>query len=338
VSDAAAGWRPPPRPTPYGALVVLVLAGIASFFKMLVRRLTSGPTRASWSFATETFAAVQRGTWSAVPRVGSVAFRDAAEALIPSKPGQALRSQGVVGGIAGDWFTPHEPCGPVLLYLHGGGYVMGSASTHLALLDGIAIRTSWRVFAPDYRLAPEHPRPAAEEDALATYRGLLAEGISPSQIVVAGDSAGGNLTNVLLLRLRDAGEPLPAGAVLICPWADLSCSGDSFRTNADADYIVLETAQLAAADYLAGHDPADPAVSPLYADLSGLPPLLIQGGSAETLRDQILQLAARAEQHGTETRLSIYEDMVHDWHMYGIEPHSGDALDEIAEFARSVVG
>lgn len=315
----------------------MALAVMGSLFAALVKRLRSGPTRPSWSLRTEIFAAVQRGVWGAVPRVGSVAFRDAAEAMLPGTPGEALRSEAAVGGILGHWFTPPDPSGPVMLYLHGGGYVMGSAGTHLVLLDGLAMRSSWRVFAPDYRLAPEHPRPAAEEDALAAYRGLLAEGVPASQIVVAGDSAGGNLATVLLLRLREAGDPLPAAAVLICPWADLSCSGDSFVSNADADYIGLDAARLAASDYLAGQNAVDPAISPLYADLSGLPPLLVQGGSAETLRDQIVAFAERADSHGVKTRLTLYQDMIHDWHILGIAPHSSDAMDEIAEFARSSV-
>jgi len=177
--------------------------------------------------------------------------------------------------------------------------------------------------------------PAALEDALSAYRYLLAEGIPAKRIVLAGDSAGGTLVLNTLLALRDAGEALPAAGVAICPWVDLDCSGDSFNTNSAFDFVAEEHCRLAAASYLAGADPRKPTISPLFADLSGLPPLLLQAGEAEVLVDQVRAFSARAEAAGVDVRLSIYEDMVHVWHMMrGATPEAQRAIDEIGSFVR----
>ena len=337
MSDSVETWRPADPPRPLGSLLRIVLATIGEGLRCVARRLASGPLHDGWSFSLELFVSVQRGAWGLIASEGVVNWRHAIEGLVTPKTPGARRSASAEGGIAGDEFLPTEGVpaeaeGCLILYLHGGAYIFGSSDTHAPILGELARRTRLRVFAPDYRLAPEYPQPAAEEDALAAYRGLIERGVSPQQIVIAGDSAGGNLALVTLLRLRAAGDPLPAAAVLICPWTDLSCSGKSFESNAAFDYISLEAARLAASEYLGDTDPKDPAVSPLYADLAGLPPLLIQAGGAETLRDQIVKFGERASAAGVDTQLSVYENMIHDWQMFSFIPQAGHALAEIAVF------
>jgi acetyl esterase/lipase len=192
-----------------------------------------------------------------------------------------------------------------------------------------------RALSLDYRLAPEHPLPAACEDACAAYRALLAGGVDPSHVILAGDSAGGNLVLVTLLALRAAGDPLPAGAVLICPWVDLSCSGESFHSNARYDYLSKEVCELAAGHYVGDRDTRHPEASPLYADLTGLPPLLVQAGGAEVLVDQVRDFAQRARAAGVEIQLSVYDHMIHDWHFFAFLPETARANEEIGAFART---
>jgi acetyl esterase/lipase len=183
----------------------------------------------------------------------------------------------------------------VIVYFHGGVYVIGSATGSVALVGDLARRTSARAITVDYRLAPEHPYPAAIEDAQAVYRGLLDEGIEPGAIALAGDSAGGGLVVATMLALRDAGTPLPSAGFLMSPYADLTLSGDTIDEKQALDLILTpEGLRLRVADYVGGADAADPLISPVFADLSGLPPLLIQVGSHEILLSDALRLAERA--------------------------------------------
>jgi acetyl esterase/lipase len=226
----------------------------------------------------------------------------------------------------------------VLLYFHGGGFCFGSFRTHGVLAGALARAAGARTFAAEYRLAPEHTAPAAHEDALAAYRHLLAQGIAPQQIVLAGDSAGGTLVLGTLLALRDAGGPLPAAGIAISPWVDLSCSGASFQGNARCDFVGERHCRLAAVSYLGGVDPRRPDVSPLFADLHGLPPLLVQAGGAEVLVDQIRAFAGRAREAGVACTLSVYDDMVHVWHLLrSATPHAQRAIDEAGAFVRTHV-
>ena len=225
----------------------------------------------------------------------------------------------------------------MLLYFHGGGFCFGSIRTHGLLAGALARAARARTFAAEYRLAPEHTAPAAHEDALAAYRHLLAEGIAPEQIVLAGDSAGGTLVLGTLLALRDAGGPMPAAGIVISPWVDLSCSGASFKSNARFDFVGETHCRLAAVSYLGAVDPRRSDVSPLYADLHGLPPLLIQAGGAEVLVDQIRAFAARARAAGVDVTLSVYDDMVHVWHlMRDVTPHGQRAIDEAGAFVQAL--
>ena len=201
-----------------------------------------------------------------------------------------------VGGVPCEWVRPgaavaNDAC---VLYLHGGGYVIGSCNTHRALVSHLAGRTGLPILVVDYRLAPEHAYPAALDDALIAYEWLLTQGFAADRIVVAGDSAGGGLTLATLLALRDRGRPLPALGVPISPWTDLTLSGPSMTAMADHDPMVTRVGLQRMADwYVAGADPPTPLVSPLFSDPTGLPPLLIHVGDVEVLRDDAVAFAAR---------------------------------------------
>jgi epsilon-lactone hydrolase len=227
----------------------------------------------------------------------------------------------------------------VLLYLHGGAYQIGSPATlrHLVALISDAART--RVLSVDYRLAPEHPFPAAVDDTLTAYRWLLANGTDPARIAIAGDSAGGGLTLAALVALRDAGVPLPAAAVAMSPWTDLALTGESLRTRAEADFMLQPAGMRETADtYLAGEDPHHPYASPLYADLRGLPPLLIHVGDAEVILDDSTRFAARARDAGVDVTLEVWDEMPHVWHAFaGLLPEADQAVARIGSWLRDLL-
>ena len=249
---------------------------------------------------------------------------------------RALHTAVSAGGVPAEWITTGRPSEQrVVLYLHGGGYISGSPQTHRSVISEIARAAGVRVLTADYRLAPEAPFPAALEDAWIVYWWLLQQGIRSDQIVVAGDSAGGGLTIALLLALRDAGAPLPAGAVCLSPWFDLALTGESLHANAASDYLNPQIIRSAAQMYLGGRDPATPLASPLYADLRGLPPLLIQAGMAEMLLDDAKRFARRASAAGVKVELELWENMVHVWHfLFLIEPQARQAIQRIGCFVR----
>jgi len=222
----------------------------------------------------------------------------------------------------------------VLLYLHGGAFVIGSAHGYRAFWSGLARDTGVTGLAIDYRLAPEHPFPAAVDDALAAYRGLLDDGRRPGQIVVAGDSAGGGLAASLLVAARDAGLPMPAAALLLSPWADLRCDSASIEQKATEDLsLTAEDLRASAQRYLDGADPADPLASPVEADLTGLPPLMITIGSCEILLDDAVGLAARAGHCGVRTTLEVWPQMPHVWQSFGFMLSEGaEATADAARF------
>ena len=227
-----------------------------------------------------------------------------------------------------------------LLYLHGGGYCIGSIATHRHLAADLSRAAGMRVLLVDYRLAPEHPFPAAVEDAVAAYRFLLDSGYDRRRLAIAGDSAGGGLTAATLVALRDRDLPLPAAAVLLSPWLDLSQSGESMDSKADADPIVQRVGLQRMADaYLGGAQAETPLASPLFADLRHLPPLLIHVGTAETLLDDSRRFAERARAAGVDATLDVWDDMVHVWHAFGfILPEARDAHGRIGAFLRQHVG
>ena len=226
---------------------------------------------------------------------------------------------------------------PLVIYFHGGGYRIASALAYRSYCSNLVKHAKVRVLNVHYRLAPEHPFPAAVDDAVAAYEWALAQGNAAGRIVLAGDSAGGGLTAAALVAIRDKGLPLPAGGVCLSPWVDLSNSSPSFRTRADVDKMFPITSAMEAAKlYLGDTDPRTPLASPIYADLAGLPPLLILVGDAESLLDDSHRLAARAAAAGVSVRVNIYMEMPHVWlTSYPAFPEAVAAFDDITSFVRS---
>jgi len=243
-----------------------------------------------------------------------------------------------IGKASGDWLaTPGASADRAILYLHGGAYVLCSAFAYREMTSRIARAAAARTLVLDYRLAPEHPFPAAIEDAVAAYKHILDRGFKPSNIAIVGDSAGGGLTLATLVFLRDAGIALPVCGVCISPWIDLECTGGTMETKADVDPLCSRESLLEEAGmYLAGESPRNPLASPLYADFKGLPRLLIQVGTEETLLDDAHRLKRRAMSAGVGVTLEQFEDMPHVWHVFASYlPEAQEAIDRIGEFVRA---
>jgi monoterpene epsilon-lactone hydrolase len=243
-----------------------------------------------------------------------------------------------VAGLRAEWITAPsaaEDC--TILYLHGGGYILGSINTHRPLAADLSQIARARVLLVEYRLAPEYPFPAALEDALLAYRWLLDQGSAPRRLAVAGDSAGGGLVISLLVAARDEGRPLPAAAACLSPFVDLTLTGTSFKTRRKADVMIpAHLMPLVIQAYLGETDPAAPLASPLYADMHGLPPLLIQVGTDEVLLDDATRLASRARDAGVAVTLEIWEGMFHSWQAWGwLLPEAHQALSHVGEFVRA---
>jgi len=243
----------------------------------------------------------------------------------------------LIGGVPAIVATPTavEP-DRHLLYIHGGAYVLGSPKSHIAMVANLAKRASAIATVVEYRLAPEHVYPAAIDDCVAAYRALIAD-VDPAVVTIAGDSAGGGAALSTLVALRDAGDPLPAAAYLLSPWTDLTGSGESVLTRAAADPMIDGTKIAEAGRVYAGDVPLDdPGVSPLFADLAGLPPMLIQTGMDEVLLSDSTRLAERAREAGVEVTLDLADGM---WHVYQsfarMMPEATDALVRAAVFMRS---
>lgn len=241
-------------------------------------------------------------------------------------------------GIAGEWVE--WPLGAevpqrTVYYLHGGGYIACSPRTHRGFTAHLSHAANARVFALDYRRAPEHKFPAALEDAVSGYRFLLENGEPPGRIVIGGDSAGGGLTVATLIALRDRGLPLPSAAFLLSPWTDLAATGNSLVTNEEADPLLSgKLVHVLAQLYYGQVSPRDPLVSPLYGDLIGLPPMLIYVSDTEILLDDSTRLAERARRHGVKVDLRVWNNLPHVWPVFVMFnlPESRQAIAEIAEF------
>jgi acetyl esterase/lipase len=241
-----------------------------------------------------------------------------------------------VEGVPAEWaVAPNARDDRAVLYLHGGGYVIGSIRTHRQLVGNLSAAAEAKVLSLDYRLAPEHPHPAAVDDAVAAYRHLLGA-FDPPRTAIAGDSAGGGLTAATLVALREAGVPLPAAAVLISPWLDLTLSGASMESKAAEDPMVQRDGLQKMADaYVAGTDAKAPTVSPLFADLAGLPPMLLHVGTAETLLDDSTRFADKARAAGIAVDLEVWDDMIHVWHAFSLVlPEARQATDRIGEYLK----
>ena len=250
-------------------------------------------------------------------------------------PGDVDQNVTTIGGVGGVEVAIHgTSAANVILYFHGGVYVVGSAATSVPLVSAVARRTGAKALTVDYRLAPEHPYPAAVEDAQAAYEGLLEQGFDPGQIALAGESAGGGLAVAVLLALRDAGMPLPSCALLMSPYADLTLSGDTFVTKQAVDPILTpDGVRLRVPDYVAGADPADPRISPVFGDLKGLPPLLIQVGSHEILLSDAIRLAGRAAEADVPVTLEVVAGVPHVFQGFAAVLDEADAaLGRAADF------
>lgn len=245
------------------------------------------------------------------------------------------------GGVPARWITfPGAGAGRVLLYLHGGGYQLGSCHSHGELAARLGRASGRRVLLPEYRLAPEHPFPAAVDDVLAVWRWLRSvQGLDASAVAVAGDSAGGGLAVAMMTVLRDRGEDLPAAAVLMSPWTDLSASGASITERVGEDPILTpDEVREFAATYLAGADPRTPLASPLFARLDGLPPLLIQVGTAELLLSDAEELARSAAAAGVDVTLRPGKGLPHVYPGMAGTPEAAEATDQAGAFLRDKAG
>jgi acetyl esterase/lipase len=256
------------------------------------------------------------------------------------KPPRAVAIQPITAGdIPGEWLVPPDASpGSVILYLHGGAWTLGWTNIHRRMVAHLCRAAASRALAVDYRLAPEHPFPAALEDCLSVYRWLLKNGTLPRQIVIAGDSAGGNLTLATLLSLRDAGDPLPAAAVCLSPATDLQGTGESFRSKKDPTQTP-EFVLTMIRHYAGGQNLHSPLISPLYGDLRGLPPLLIHAGSDEMLLSDATRLADQARAAGVDVRLVVWPAMWHVWHLLGPSlPEARQAVAAVGAFIREHLG
>ena len=235
-----------------------------------------------------------------------------------------------------EWVERADSDMQVVMLIHGGGFNAGSPRTHRKFAANFAQLTGRRVLLPDYRLAPEHRYPAAIDDIIAVYAGLLAQGVERHEVVVCGDSAGGAVALATLLSLREVGAPLPAGLILFSPWLDLTLSGESHKLNAGHPNASEADFRRSAAWYAGDADPADPFVSPLFADLAGLPPMLIQAGGHETLLDDAVRLHERAQAAGVASVLSVAPEM---WHVFQVAdcPEARAAVEEAAAFVNNVL-
>jgi acetyl esterase/lipase len=241
------------------------------------------------------------------------------------------------GGVPAEWITaPGAQPEKVIYYLHGGGYVMGSINTHREMVSRLSRAAGARALLIDYRLAPENQFPAALEDAMTAYRWLLSTGVKPNKLVIAGESAGGGLTVATLMALRDSQVPLPAAGICMSPWVDMECLGKSIVTKSSIDPMVRQNdLKMYVKAYLGDADRRTPLAAPIYGNLKGLPPLLIQVGTAEILFDDATRLAERARLDSVDVVFEPWEEMIHMWHMFPMLPEGNQAIERIAEFMRN---
>lgn len=256
-------------------------------------------------------------------------------------PVSPLREAVDAGGVRAEWFVaPGAAADRVVMYLHGGGYVFGSAKSHAALAAQLSDSAQARVLFVEYRLAPEHPFPAAVEDSTAAYRWLLAQGYAPGRIAIAGDSAGGGLTFGTLLSIKQLGLPMPACATPISPWVDMEASGESMTSKAAEDPVVqMPMIQQLAAMVLPQGNVREPLIAPLHADLSGLPPLMIHVGSRETLLDDSMRIAARAAHANVAVQLVVWPGQIHVFQVFCARLDEGvEAIEQLGAFIRGHTG
>ncbi|MGI9432577.1 MAG: alpha/beta hydrolase [Myxococcota bacterium] len=325
------------NPTP--SLAALGLHAAGDFARLAFRRLTRGPARTGWSWKVEIARTLMYETLMRSKERGIPWLRAAQEAL-PARSdflAEVAFTEVDAGGVAASWCVPRASRPErTVVYIHGGGYVVGSVASYQPSLARLAVSANARVLAVDYRLAPEHPFPAAQDDCLAAVRFALADGAAPERLALAGDSAGGALALATLCALRDAGLPRPAAGVLISPWVDPFASGGSIEANAPCDVLDRELAVIWAENATSAGDRQDPRFALLGAELRGLPPLLIQVAKAEILLDQGLDLAHRAREAGVEVELEEWDDMFHVFQIVAdLLDEGAAAWDAISRFLRT---
>jgi acetyl esterase/lipase len=321
--------------------VVVVLAAW-TILVTSVRRLVRGPKHPAWSFRFELTVEVVRATMKLGHERMSIALRRKQPVMpIPARIARRLRiERQSLAGVRTEVITPlsWEAGDPTYVHYHGGAYSMCSPATHRSMLTRIALAAGARVVAPDYRKAPEHPFPAPVDDGYAVYRHLLDEGVDAGTLVVGGDSAGGGMALAVMQRARAEGLPMPRAAVLLSPWVDLTATaGATIDSNHHLDYLSGPMLVSAIGDYLGEQDPAHPEASPIYADLSGLPPLLIHSGGGEIFLDQNVRLAERARAAGVQVVHEVTDGMVHVFQLVGPVQAARTAIRAIGSYVRTNV-
>jgi monoterpene epsilon-lactone hydrolase len=317
-------------------ITTLVVRAIA---RVCARRLRSGPRVASWSFRLECEIELCRLTWATMGTQPVDVLRSFDAQAVPRSrvAGPVERRDATIAGVPGLWVTPRG--GAVhgtLIYLHGGVFTFGSPDGHFDLLARLALGGGVRVFAPRYRLAPEHPFPAAIDDCLALVRALRDAGTPAGELAIGGDSAGAHLALAALLRLRDAGDELPAAGLLISPWLDLTLATAAARADSP-DFMPLDMLRLHAAAYAGGAGLADPGLAPLRARLDGLPALLVQAGGVERFLDEAAELVERVQQAAGRAELHVLADMPHEPHIFGFTAQAREAIARAGAFLRGAV-
>jgi acetyl esterase/lipase len=306
-----------------------------------LRRKMSGPLRPSWDPTFEAIAELFHQGSIRITRLPLERQRAWTTSMLLGLPSSPLYQETTfekvsANGVPAEWFRREDASrGPTILYLHGGGYGLGSIETHRDLIARICRASRASALALEYRLAPEHRFPAQLEDAVAGYRWLLQQGVDPRNVVLGGDSAGAGLCISLMVKLRDSGDPLPAAAVCLSPWVDLEGLGDSVDQNDRYDYISRRALQQYRKRFVEDADVRNPLAAPLYADLRRLPPILVQVGSAEALLDDSRRIVERAREAGVDVTFRVWEDMIHVWQLFAfMVPQASAAIDEIGAFIR----
>src|SRR5260221_7946638 len=309
-----------------------------------LRRKMTGPLRPTWDPTFEALAEMFHQGSRRITRLPVDAQRRATQSVILGLPSSPLYHETrfeklSAGGTPAEWFRRDDaPRGPVILYLHGGGFGLGTIDTHRDLVARICRASRANALSLEYRLAPEHRFPAQLEDAVGAYLWLVHQGIDPRRLVIVGDSAGGGLALSPLVKLRDSGNPLPAAAVCLSPWVDLEALGSTIDENDRYDYISRRALSQYRKRFVDDADVRNPLAAPLYADLHGLPPLLVQAGSAEVLLDDSRRIVDRARAAGVDVTFRVWEDMIHVWQPFAfMVPQGSAAIDEIGSFIRERV-
>jgi acetyl esterase/lipase len=319
--------------------LLLILTAIWTVLVVFVRRIAKGPLHPGWSYRFEAINEVLRNNIaSGIGLPVEQLRRGMLSARIHPTVWKALRHErSTFAGRPAETFTPRgwTASSPTILYFHGGGYMVCSPATHRDLISRIAVAAGARTIAIDYRKAPEHPFPMPIDDCEAAYQALLADGTQPGRIFFGGDSAGGGLTLAVLLRAKDAGLPMPRAAVLLSPWVDLECVGESIKENAPFDYLPPAGLPLGADFYLQGADRRHPHVSPVHADLRGLPPLLVLTGGAELFLSENKRFVDAARAANVEVVHKVEAGMVHVYPAFAtFVPECAPAIEEIGAFVR----